>query len=224
MARRAAYIKKQFGNYNNSNLLHLDAGGFSPLSQRLNEGKTRALLASYQKMALAGINVASKDIGNDFAAFYSLSREYKLPMVSTNLVYLDSGESVFNKSLQVDFAGRSITIMGITKETRVQWQDEKGRQIVTADPKERIKRILEELDSGETVVLLAYMPHREMKQLLAGVNGIELVLACDGYSQTTRIEQVGETTVLYPGSQGKYLGKVALNREDNSLINQNPSS
>ena len=171
-------------------------------------------------MALDGINVASKDLGDDPGKFIALAKEYGLPLLSTNLVYQDNGEPLFLKSIKGKFAGRSVTILGITRETRASWQDEEGRTIVTADPRGKIMMALKELDPEEAVILLAYMPRREMKELLAEVKGIDLVLACDGYSQTLKPELMGETTVLYPGSQGKYLARATLNRQGESLIKQ----
>lgn len=199
-------------------MLHLDAGGFSPISRYLNQGKTRALLASYKMMSLDAINISAKELGDDACKFIDIAKEYNLPLLSTNLVYEDSGETLFNRSLQIDFAGKRFTILGITKKTRTQWRDEKGRLIITRDPGEALDEFLDQVEPGERVILLAYMPRREMKKLLERVEGIDLVLACDGYTQTVQPEMMGETTIIYPGSQGKYFGKMSLNPSQGPVV------
>ena len=218
MARRAAFIRQEFGSFDNKQLLMLDAGAFSNFFLDERGGTTNAIMACYKKLGLDAVNVSARELADDAGRFLKLAQKHELPLVSSNLIYEDTGETLFSSSLQVEFAGKDILVLGITKYLDMHWQDSEGRSIVIAEPEKILAEHLQQKKASERVVLLAFMPRRELKKMLENIKGIDLVLACDGFSQTDEPEFVGETMVVYPGSQGKFHGQMRLSNKDEKLV------
>lgn len=220
IARRAAYIKSQYGSLKSPKLLHLDAGGFADFFRTDGKLITEAIISSYSKLGLQAVNVSMRELAGDAAIFQKLAKKYDLPLISTNLAYQDSDEYPFSSNIKINFAGRKLRIFGVTRKVSRTWKDSDGRVIVANDPLESMNRAISELDKDEQVILLAYLPRRDLIELLKEVKGIDLALGCDGFSKTEEPEKVGDTLIIYPGDQGKNIGKVVLSRAESSLADQ----
>lgn len=218
IARRATYLKEHFGAVRNDNLLHLDAGGFADYFALDGELKTEAIMASYQELGLKAVNVSVRELADNAARFLEISKKYDLPCVSTNLVYQDSGKHLFKESLSLEFAGRKLKVFGITRKVHRTWKDNNGKVILTIDPAEAIRAALNNLHDDELVILLAYMPRRDVSALMETVKGIDLVLGADGFSKTETPGKTGDTLILYPGDQGKNMVKIGLSVSKSNTI------
>ncbi|MEW6736193.1 MAG: hypothetical protein AB1489_33175 [Acidobacteriota bacterium] len=80
-----------------------------------------------------------------------------------------------------------------------------------ADPAERLKKILPEVrPQVDLVVVLAYMPLDNIKQLIKENSGIDIILGANNSHQPPPAQREGNTIIAYAMQQTKSLGELRL--------------
>ena len=176
------------------------------------------------RLHYAAANVGERDLYVGMAHLQEWTRKTPLPLLSSNLVYQDSGDPVFLRTLVKTFpagppGGKKklrVGVMGLTRmNAGLAATAPDGRSIVTVDPVTTAKSTVPELrKKSDLLVALVTLNLEESKELVSQVPGIDIVLGGFGALETSVATSQPPgggpaTRILYIGNQGK---KVAETR------------
>ncbi len=169
------------------------------------------------------------------------ARAAAVPLLSTNLVYQDSGKPAFTPTMvKIVTAGKKKVRVGILGLARMNAglsaATPDGRRIVTLDPMAAARSVVPDLKKkSDLIVALVTLEPDQTKELARQVPGIDLYLGSFGPVMTQEnipvpAEQAKNALpakLAYVGNQGKKLGEVrvffaeegTLARTDASLVN-----
>ena len=197
-------------------LLHLDAGGMADYYVNGGGNRTKTLVASYEAMGVAAVNVTPRELGYRAEEFLGVKAESKLRFLSSNIIDLATNEPVFEPSIQLESNGQRIGIVGITDKVPKEWELPGGRRIGTTEPMQTAKESLAKLrHSCDLLIVLAHVPIWKIREFARVVSEADVILGSDGHTITPKPVQVGETTISYAGRQGEYIGHLKLRRASN---------
>jgi 2',3'-cyclic-nucleotide 2'-phosphodiesterase (5'-nucleotidase family) len=217
VARRAANIIRNLGGYDNPNLIHVDAGGFSNFYSSSGKIKSNTLMDLHDLMKVDAVNITERELANDADAFQNAIKGRSTPYISANIISKD-GSAAFKPYTIAIKNHMSVAIIGIANSGKRSWELNDGNALTIADPIESINNIMNSLTSIDAYVILTDLPRAKLQPLLEAVEGIDLVLGADGYSVTHEPQIIAGVPVIYAGKQGQYLGSMKLNITDDKII------
>jgi len=192
-------------------MLHLDAGGFSNFYSDDGAVRGRTIIDVYGKIDVAAVNITPREIARGPAEIDALRDGSSIPFLSANLVEQGSGKPHYTPSLTLKAGKYTIGLVGVCDRVQSQWPLDGGGTLVTADPAEAAAQAVAALDKQcDLVILLAGVQSRNIKDMLAKLPGVDLVLGADGYTTSYQPFRYGEVYASYVGNQGKRLGILEL--------------
>jgi 2',3'-cyclic-nucleotide 2'-phosphodiesterase (5'-nucleotidase family) len=224
-------VKKLKEENNDAVFLHLDAGGFADFYSDDGPVKTRAILEAYRLMGVAAVNVTAREMagisrrspfGEEESEFepFDFGR-YGIPLISANIVEEATGNPFFKPYITVEAGGRTIGVVGITEEVLRTWETADGKRLVTTDPVKAAKPFVDKLaEEADLVILLAYLPKWEIKEVAEALPGVDFILGADGVSATQEVLEIGDTRISYCGSQGQNVGVLSIKLENDGEISE----
>ena len=217
MARRAAYIKNHFGEYDDPNLIHLDTGSFSNFFSQSGIVKTKALIELHDLMQLDAVNITARELAADPQIILSAIQGKTAPYISANIVK-ENGEKLLPAYVTLNTRQGEIAVVGIATPTGKTWQSKKDGQISILPPAQALGKLLPELED-KTIILLTDLPRRKLGKLLQEVPQIALALGGDGYSLIN--DKTSGVPFSYAGKQGQYLGTMNIELENRRIKRTN---
>ena len=218
LARRASIVKKLKADFSSERILQVDAGGFSEVFTSEGIIKTEMVLQIYRDLGLSAINISVSELGRDANVILEILEETKIPYISANIVSEGSQQPYFPAFVIVEKLNKKIGIIGITEHVRRRWKLKSGEKLKTCDPEIALSKLLPALrDKVDTIVLLAHLPKRKLKDLAKDLVSVDLIVAGDGYSGFEKGNLRGDLKFFFPGVKGQYLGKMSLLFRENGV-------
>lgn len=192
-------------------MLQLDAGGFADFYGDGGRTKTGALFQIYRRLGVAAVNVTPRELGGNAGDFLAMTRDAPIPLLSANIVDEATGEALFLERLVLEAGGKRVGLIGVTERVLRRWMLADGSALVTADPVERARPLVEALRGEcDLLVLLAYIPRWRVRELAEALPGVDVILGSDGVSVSPEPLTVGGAVISYSGRQGEYVGQLGL--------------
>jgi cytochrome c554/c'-like protein len=178
------------------------------------------------RLGYAAANLGEKELLLGTERLQAWAKQAGVPLLSSNLVYQDTGEPAFPPSLSLTTSGGPTTkrklrvgILGLAKmNTGLSSPTPDGRRIVTADPLVTAKALVPPLRKKcDLLVVLTTMEPNQARDLAKQVAGIDLILG--GFGAVEISEEVGadtatpgtrSTRLTYVGNQGKKIGEILV--------------
>lgn len=204
LARRATFTKQFLKEHAADAVFQVDAGGL--FDHRAGDpARSRAVLDGISRI---GVDIANLTPG-DAAELDRLgvSGKIKQPQfVSANV--FGPGHAVIAPPFVVRRAsgGTRMVFIGVSAAGGL---DKFGYTVER--PQETLKRLLPQVSgSADLVVLLAYMPNREVVEIAADFQNVDIIVS--GYDGQFGIApyQIGHAWVLQAQYEGRFVGQVAL--------------
>ena len=177
----------------------LDAGGAPGGASPYERLKFEAILAGEQAMGIAAHNLGAPEAALGDQYLRSLTKKLDFPFVSTNLRDSNGG-AVAATSLQVQAAGSAlrILVLGVVSPKLV-----KG-ELKALEPREAILSALKGAPPHDAVVVLAYLPESELRQLASELPEVDAVVG-GPTGQSIAPLRIGPTWVGSATNKGKFL-------------------
>ncbi len=194
-------------------MLLLDSGDLFFAPERLSSGdkdyheKKAAFIArAYKAMGYDAINVGELDVSHGVEFLLSISRKEHLPLVSSNILWRDTGKPVFQPYIIKNLGKLKVGIFGLLmKDTPL---DERIR---VRDPIETAREMVDFFKGkADLIVAITHQGLNIDRVLAEMVEGIDIIIG--GHSMEGLKEPVGikKTKILQASKQGKYIGRVLI--------------
>ncbi|MEW6366639.1 MAG: hypothetical protein AB1714_18575 [Acidobacteriota bacterium] len=192
-------------------MLKADAGRLLDSASTDDKAQTQLLVDAMGLLGYTAANASFKDIRLDPRFFLDVASRARFPFVSTNVVDSRTLLPHFRACHVAAVDGRyKVAFLGVSQKNSSQARLPGGSSLVAVDPIEAAAKQVKELrPQVHLIVVLASLPRDEAERMAAQVDGIDMILGCDGsFATLDRPDFVNGTLVLYAGDQGKYVGKV----------------
>jgi hypothetical protein len=208
-------VIKESGGYDNPNLIHLDAGGFSNFFSSSGRVKTEALIELHDTMQVDAVNITARELAGDAAQFIAAIDGKQTPYISANIINENSGKAHFSSHVTITTGQGDVAVVGIAAAAAKTWPLGEDALLIS-DPKAALEELLPTI-AAKTIILITDLPRAKLQRLLEEVHGIDLVLGADGYSITQQQLTMAGVPVSYAGKQGQYLATMQLDLSGEKL-------
>lgn len=193
----------------NHHQLLVDCGDFGYTTGKAQTLKVEYLLKGMGLLEYDAINLAEKDLQYGREFLERMRDQYDLPFVSAN-VYQAGTDKLFAKSHIIKkIGGVKFGIFGIMNTKGISRMVTPKTGFEVKDPLTAAKKAVKELRKKcDVVIALAHMSLNGSRDLAKQVQGIDFIISGHGGSHIRQPEKIGETVIMQPGSQGKYLGQL----------------
>jgi hypothetical protein len=208
-------------------VLWLDAGDFAGDNTQAGLRNTQTLLEGMGRLGYSVANLGERDLLLGVDRLQEWARQAKVPLLSSNLVYQDTGLPVFPASLlkTVTLSGPAgkrklkVGILGLARmNPGLSIPTPDGRRIVTADPLETVKSLVAPLRKKcDLLIVLVTLEPGQARDLAKQVAGIDLILG--GFGAVEISEEIAAEPaapgvrpgrMTYVGNQGKKVGEIRI--------------
>ena len=206
-------------------MLWLDAGDFSGDLSEAGILNTQTLVETMGRLGYAAANLGEREVSLGVEKLGAWAKAASLPLVSSNLVYQDSGEPAFASSIvkTLGSAGNSkkkirVGVLGLVRmNTALSLSAPDGRRIVTADPLSAAEALAPGLKKKcDILVALVTLEPLQARELANRVKGIDLILG--GFGAAESNEEIKSSSspealpvrLVYVGNQGKKLAEIRV--------------
>ncbi|MFQ6113518.1 MAG: multiheme c-type cytochrome [bacterium] len=171
--------------------------------------KVEYLLKGMSLLKYDAINLAERDLQYGPEFLQKMKQKYRLPFISANVYYTGS-KRLFAKPYVIrKLDGVKIGIFGVTKAEGVGGfvNPETGFEI--SDPFVAAQATVEKLRKKcDVVIALSHLGLNSSRTLVRKVEGIDILISGHQGFHLRKPEQIGNSVIMQPGSQGKYLGQI----------------
>lgn len=198
-------------------MLLLDSGDLFFAPERLSSGdkdyyeKKAAFIArAYSAMGYDAINVGELDLSHGVEFLQSISTKEHLPLISSNILWSDTGKPVFQPYIIKNLGKLKVGIFGLLmKDTAL---DERIR---VRDPVETAREMVDFFKGkADLIVAITHQGLNSDRALAEMVDGIDIIIgghSMEGLKEPVRIKK---TRILQASKQGKYIGRVLIDTPD----------
>jgi hypothetical protein len=199
LLRRGTYVataRKQ------AEVLVADAGGAASGTSPYDRAKFEAILDGELALGVAAHNIGAAEarFGTDYLR--DVAGRLKIPFVSCNV--LDAQQQpVVEPARVVTAAGRTLAFLGVLSERHA------ASDMQIAPPRTAILEAFDRVRQRHTidaVVVLAYLPTDELRELAAGLPEVDLVVG-GPTGQSVPPQQIGPTMLASATNKGKFLAR-----------------
>jgi 2',3'-cyclic-nucleotide 2'-phosphodiesterase (5'-nucleotidase family) len=206
----------------------LDAGGFSENYSVDGILKTRKILEAYKLMGVNVLNITDREMTSMETKdeIKDIKRNHKydilecgITAISANIINEETNKPFFNTYVKFNVKGNSIGITGLTDFATKKWKIFDCKTLITKDPIEAAKPVVEKLSKEvNLVILLADMPFWKIEETARALPEINIILATDGHTTLQEIRKCDNTYISYCGAKGQNLGILDLVLNENGEI------
>jgi len=203
--------------------LVLDTGQFLCYGSRTSKLKAEFMARGMALLDYDAINVAGWDffLGEKFLK--DLGGKYKLPLISANIRYKDTGSHFARPYIIKRYGGKSflgigyggirLGIFGIASPEGIERiKPQKGDRLLTVDePLEAVRQVLKKLKGGcELIIMLTDLEQSQSQELAKKIEGINLIIGGRIGQVKGPPEKVGATYLAVAGTKSYYAGDLIL--------------
>lgn len=201
----------------------LDTGQFLCYGSRTTKIKADYMARGMAVLGYDAVNIAGWDffLGEKFLR--ELKDKYRLPFVSANIRYKETG-AYFAKPyvvkrygggtfLGIGYGGIRLGIFGIASPEGIKRikPQEGDRPLMVDEPLETVRQVLKKLKGrSDLVIMLTDLEVSQSQELAKKVEGIDLVIGGRTGSVEKEPKKVGETYLAVAGTKGYYAGDLVL--------------
>ncbi|MFN7965168.1 MAG: multiheme c-type cytochrome [Acidobacteriota bacterium] len=214
LSKRAGYLVGLRRRWSQTPLILLDSGNFSDTPSPGGKVKTKGIIEGMSSLGYSAVGVGERELTLGYEELRRLTTGVPYPLVSANVVDIQSGQRLFAASTTVEQGGLRFAITSVARANpSVESRTAEGRRVGIADPIESLSSLVPALRSShDVVVVLAALPIEDATVIAQRVPGIDLIVGAFAARTTDRAERVGATRLMYVSDQGKAFGQLELYR------------
>ena len=208
------------------NILLLDAGGFSAGLGSLNKIKTEYLLKGFMMMNYRAVNLGYRDFLHGSSFIEEMQKKHDVPFISSNIYNSDTDQPLAKqyKIETIKDNGREIRIgiLGVESKNSslIPAHRRQGGALLEArDPVETVKAVINQIkDNVDIFICLAHMRLQSAKTLATAVPELDVIILGNDFRNQETVVNDGKTRIFSAGRQGKYVGDLNLDLDENKNI------
>ena len=200
LLRRASYLRDLAAT---SQVVYVDAGGSASGTAEYDALKFQAILSGEKSMGLAVHNIGDPEAALGPSELKRLADRTGVAFISANLKD-HSGGAQFDPYKIINATDRRIAFIGVTstKSANKNWK--------VADPKSSVMEAIRELKGKcDSIIVLAYLPELELRQLAADVPEADIV-AGGPTGQAILPTRIGPSLLTAATNKGKFVAELHL--------------
>jgi len=218
IARRATLIQQL--KVENPNTLVLDSGSFFASgamdeyiqNTELDMQRTVIGLRAMERMGYDALNVEGDEFNFGRSFLEENINKLKIPFLSCNVQ-----SRYFQPYIIKEIRGVKFGIVGVTAPSVAA----KTGGLRLVEPQEALKEALAQMKKQGVnfVVLLSQLGEKQDARLIQGIDGIDIIINSPNNKKEGLFTKIGSTLIVKTSWQGRRLGKLTLNIENNKIIN-----
>ena len=183
--------------------LILDAGVFAEPHDLPGDLKNRAILEAFAKMKYDAVNVSASDLIAGVEILRWAADSLNLPLISANLAYKKTSETVFPSWIIKEKNGKEIGIIGAGEVRPVDLKRAGIENLEFLDPETAIENVVAEIRSEcDIIIVLCDFPARLARQLGVKISGIDVIISSRDLFPKTQLNRSGSAYVLGVSRKG----------------------
>jgi hypothetical protein len=196
LSRRATHVSRARAD---GAVVLVDAGGAPGGTSPYERLKFEAILAGEREMGIAAHNLGAPEAALGPEYLREIKKKLDFPFLSTNL-HDSSGAAVAATSLAVRAAGSEmrILLLGVVSPRLLHGELKAG------EPRDAILTALKSAPAHDAVVVLAYLPDGELRQLASELPEVDIVVG-GPTGQSIAPVRAGPTWIASATNKGKFL-------------------
>lgn len=211
LARKARLLKLEARS--SPGMLRLDAGNlfFARRPDQAFEArefllKAGYIVSAYNAMGCDALNISENDLLLGMDALERLRGSAAFSFVSSNILWRDSGEHVFEPAVIRQAGGMRVAILGVCPPDGVFMP-----RLRIQDPAAAIRSTVEALGGrSDFVIVLSGLGLERDRELARQVAGIGLIISARADRLLERAVAEGPTTIVQAFNRGQYVGRVTV--------------
>lgn len=157
-------------------------------------------------MGYDALNVGRDELRQGLRYLETQQQQTAFPFLSANLVNPDSGRRPFTAYRLKPVGQLKVAIVGVVAS-----EFNQAPELEVETPAVALRRVLPQIaEQAQIIVVLAYMPLAEARQLAEQVAGIHVLVVAGEGQVSQQPAVVNGTLIVQPGNQGKYVGHLAF--------------
>jgi hypothetical protein len=197
----------------------VDGGDFGSNKSKSQILKVEYLLKGMALLNYDAINLGEKDLqyGREFLS--EMQSAYRLPFVSANVYDLETGKLFARPYVIKQAGGLKFGIFGVALAQGLETTVPRETGFQLKDPLTAAAAVAAELRKKcDVVIALAHLGLNGAQELAQTVAGIDFIISGHNASQTHLPQKIGDTAIMQPGYQGKYLGQIDFTISSANII------
>lgn len=229
--------------YEGEQLVFRKAGGYARIQSLLKEMRKDGSVVvldngdtihgTYEAVATKGWNMVPilNDLGISAMTFHwdtgygpenlkKIGQALNYPVLAINVFDEETNELVFEPYRILEVEGVSIGVIGIACNIIDKTMPASFSEgIYFTMGREELPHYIKELKEQKVqlIVLLSHLGFPQDTKLLSEVDGVDICLSGHTHNRLEKSVKIGETTLIQSGSQGSFIGKLALTLENDRL-------
>ena len=204
LARRATFLRRFVQEHPGASIFQVDAGAL--FNHRAPDPlRSQILLEGVAKLGVEIMNLTPAD-ARELERLGAAGKVKQPQMVSANV--LGAGRKTIAPPYAVRRArdGSRIVFIGLSSVS-----EHEAMGYMVESPQETLKRLLPQIRQGaELVVLLAYMPNREVVDIAVNQPGVDVIISAFEEQFAVAPYQIGHAWILQAQYEGRMVGHAAL--------------
>lgn len=159
--------------------------------------------------------------GEEFLCTQSL--EFRLPTISANVIYKDTGELVTESHGIKDFGNYRVGFVGVVskeyEENMLKSNSINARDIEVLDEVDSLTKEVSAIrNEVDILVILADMDLDACETLVHEVEEVDIFICGEGNPNTPEPRTVNGVPIVQPGPEGQYIGNLVIELDHNNRI------
>lgn len=194
----------------NRNTLLLDSGDMFHGTNEANIEKGKGVLEIANLMGYDAMTPGNHDFDFGFDRLQEIKSQLKFPVLSAN-IYKD-GKPVFQEYKIVQVGSKKIGLFGMTEQTALVNTNSRDTHGVTLeDPVKIAEKMVAELNGKvDVIILISHLGDDKDRELVAKVNGINLILCGHHHFVYKKAVKVNNTYLVEAGGYSTHVGLADL--------------
>lgn len=178
------------------------------------------MLAALGRIGYAVVGLGEAELRNGgVARFAAPPLRDAAPLLSANLVVHETGRPAFAGSRVLESSGRSVAFVAASPHMPDAASGHPAVGTVLTTPplpavRDEVRRVRPSVD---LVVLVAAFDDLRLREVLAGLDGVDAVIASAGSPLSSEPKTIGSVPVLSLGGEGRLLGRLAIGADGRIL-------
>lgn len=167
---------------------------------------------SLSRVPYRAVGIGRWDLGERGARLADMARTVPFPLLSANVRVHETGLRLLEPTAEIPVTGGVLGVIGVTAHDAQRiWSVAPDGSVISEPPLADVQEAIAALRPRvKTLALLSSLDYEDLRTLLGKLQGVDVVLASSGAYARLEPEMMAGVPVLWVGSEGHLLGRMAL--------------
>lgn len=194
-----------------TNGLRVDAGNAISGIEDFEVIQYEHILKAFNQMHFDALNIGALEAQLPASTLQRLRQESGAPLISANLVDIDTNAPILPTHIQTSIGGYSVIIVGVVDDQSIS-ADELGDGLRLQNPELALRELLPQLrDQADLVILLAFAKESRLREYADKFYEADFILGGDVTQPSGHTRLINQSHVFYVANHSRTIGLIDFN-------------